>query len=169
MEAKEIIKLSLERSEEFLTSALKDLSQQEFAWSPGPESNSMAFIMWHQARVEDFFVNRVIRGQVELYEAQGFRDRLGTPPKDTGNSYTVEKLRAWQAPPMETLVAYHQAVRQATLDLLETVTPQKLDEVPKPDRSPESVGIMLMRVITEAAHHVGQMSYLRGMQRGLNK
>lgn len=169
MEAKGVILWSLNRSKEYLTAALDGLTQKEFGWRPGPESNSIAFIMWHMTRVEDFFVNRVIQKQTEVYEAGGFRERMGTPPKDTGNSYAAEQILAWPTPPMEMMVAYGAAVRKTTFALLDTIAPAKLDEVLNPERSKESVGEMLSRVLTEAAHHTGQIAYLRGMQRGLNK
>ncbi|MFH1140447.1 MAG: DinB family protein [Chloroflexota bacterium] len=169
MQAQDVFRWSLNRSNEYLTAALDGLTQQEFGWRPGPESNCAAFVMWHMTRVEDFFVNRVIQRQTEVYEAQGFREKMGTPPKDTGNSYTVEKLQAWPAPKLEDLKAYNAAVRKTTFAFLDTVIPTKLDEVPNPERSKESVGEMLSRVTTEAAHHTGQIAYLRGLQRGLNK
>ena len=57
MEAKELLVNSLKQSQEYLTRALEGLTQDEAAWSPGPECNSIAFILWHTTRVEDFFVN----------------------------------------------------------------------------------------------------------------
>jgi len=90
MDAKELILRFLEQSQEYLSKALEGLSQEELAWSPGPECNSIAFILWHTTRVEDFFVNRVIQREKELYEAQAWQDKLGTPLKVA--QYTVEEL-----------------------------------------------------------------------------
>jgi len=71
MEAKELILKSLEQSQRFPTNALDGLTQEEAAWNPSLECNSIAFILWHATRVEDAFVNRLIRGEKELYEAKG--------------------------------------------------------------------------------------------------
>ncbi len=168
MEAKELIVRSLEQSQGLLTRTMDGLTQEEVAWSPSPECNSIAFILWHTARAEDSFVNRVIQHQKELYEAEGWQEKLGTPAQESGGRYTLEQLQAWPVPKLEVLQGYVNAVREKTLAFLESVTPEKLSEVPSPDR-PDSVGVLLGRISTEIAMHVGQIAYLRGVQRGLGK
>jgi len=160
---------SLEQSQGYLTKALDDLTQEEAAFSPATESNSIAFILWHVTRVEDFFVNRVIEHEVEPYEADGWREKLGTPAKDTGFEYTAEQLQAWPVPKLEVLRGYANSLRKRTLAFLNCIDPERLSEVPRPDRSPDSIGAILCRISTEVALHVGQIAYLRGIQRGLNK
>jgi len=169
MEAKELILRSLEQSHGYLTRALDGLTQEEAAWSPNAECNSIAFILWHMVRVEDFFVNRVIQRETVLYEAEGWREKLGTPAKDTGYQYTLEQLQAWPVPKLEVLRGYANSVREKTLAFLKSIPPEKLSEVPRPDRSPDSIGAILGRISTEIALHIGQISYLRGVQRGLDK
>ncbi len=169
METKELIKKSLEQSQRFLTNALDGLTQKEVTWSPGPECNSIAFVLWHAVRAEDRAINSQIQRKNELYEAEGWQKKLGTPPQDTGGRYTLEQLKVWPVPKLETLRGYADSVRQKTLAFLESVTPEKLAEVPSPDRSPDSVAAILVRISTEIAMHVGQIAYLRGVQRGLDK
>ena len=167
MDAKELLLRSLEESQGYLTKALDGLTQEEAAWSPSHECNSIAFILWHTIRVEDFFVNRVVQRGKELYEAERWQDKLGTPAK--AYQLTLEELRAWRAPKLETLREYANSVREKTLAFLKSISPEKLSEVPRPDRSPDSIGTMLGHMSTEIALHVGQITYLRGIQRGLDK
>lgn len=167
MDAKELLLRSLEESHGYLTKALDGLTQEESTWSPSPESNSISFILWHMTRVEDFFVNRVIQHEKELYETKSWQDKLGTPTK--AYQYTVEELLAWPAPKLEVLIEYANSIRKSTLAFLSSIPPERLSEVPRPDRSPDSIGVMLGHVITEIAMHVGQIAYLRGMKRGLDK
>jgi hypothetical protein len=169
MQLAEAMVKSLEQSQGYLTKALDGLTQEEAAWSPASESNSIAFILWHVTRVEDFFVIRVIQRGVELYEAEGWREKLGTPAKDTGFDYTLEQLRAWPVPKLEIIRGYSESVRKKTLALLNSISPERLSELARPDRSPDSVGDILCRITTEIALHVGQIAYIRGIQRGLNK
>ncbi len=170
MEAKELILRSLEQSQGYLTRALDGLTQKEAAWTPGPESNSIAFILWHTTRVEDFFVNRVIQHGKELYESEGWQEKLGTPAKQTGFDYSLEQLKAWPVPKLEVLRGYANSVREKTLAFLQSVTPEKLsEEAVRPNRPTDSVCGLLNRMSTEIALHVGQIAYLRGIQRGLNK
>ena len=169
MEAKELLLSSLKQSEGYLSRALDGLTQEEFGWSPGEECNSIAFILWHTVRVEDYFMQRVIRREEELYEAQGWRERLGTPARESGYEYTVEQLKSWSVPQLETLKGYADSVRKATLAFLESLASERLSELPRRDRSPDSMGSILTRIVTEIALHVGQIAYLRGVQRGLDK
>lgn len=167
MEAKELVLRSLEQSQGYLTRALDGLTQQEAAWSPKPESNNIAFILWHTARVEDFFISRVIQHGKELYEAEGWQEKLGTP--DKAYRYTAEELQAWPVPKLETLLEYVQSVREKTLAFINSVPAEKLPEIPRPERSSDSIGVILGRLSTEVALHTGQIAYLRGVQRGLDK
>ncbi len=169
MQLAEAMVKSLEQSQGYLTKALDGLTQEETAWSPTAESNSIAFILWHMTRVEDFFINRVIKRQVELYEAEGWREKLGTPAKDTGFEYTFEQLRAWPVPKLEVLRGYTDSVRKSTLALLNSIAPERLSELARPDPSPESIGDILCRNTTQIAMHTGQIAYIRGIKRGLNK
>ncbi|MFC1985829.1 DinB family protein [Chloroflexota bacterium] len=167
MEAKELILRSLEQSRGYLNKTLDGLTQEEVAWSPGAGCNSIAFILWHMTRGEDFFVNCVIQRGKALYEVEGWQEKLGTP--DKSYRYTVEELQAWPVPKLETLRGYANSVREKTLAFLNAIPAEKLSEVPSPERSADSVGAILGRMSTEIALHTGQIAYLRGLQRGLDK
>ncbi len=170
MEAKELILRSLEQSQRFLTNALDGLTQEEATWSPGPECNSIAFILWHTVRVEDRSINGIIQRGNELYEAEGWQEKLGTPAKESGGRYTVEQLQAWPVPKLEVLRGYTNAVREKTLAFLNSISAEKLsEEVVRPNRPADSVGGILSHMSTEIALHVGQIGYLRGVKRGLGK
>ena len=169
MEATEVILRSLEQSQGYLTRALDGLTQEEAVWSPGAECNSIAFILWHVIRVEDFFITRVLQRQVELYEAEGWRQKLGTPAKVTGYEYTAEQLQAWPEPSLEALWGDAISVRKKTRAFLKELAPEKLSELARPERPPDTIGAILVRIGTEIALHVGQIAYLRGIQRGLEK
>lgn len=43
----------LEESKRRLYRSLRDLTPEELAWRPAPDANSIGFIVWHIARVED--------------------------------------------------------------------------------------------------------------------
>jgi hypothetical protein len=169
MQLAEAIVKSLEQSWGYQTKALDGLTQEEAAWSPAAESNSIAFILWHVTRVEDFFVVRVILRETELYESEGWRQKLGTPAKETGFDYTVEQLLAWTVPKLEIIGGYSESVRKRTLALLNSIAPERLSEVARPDRSPDTIGAILCRITTEVALHTGQIAYIRGLRRGVNK
>ena len=166
METKEIILASQNESWGYLTRALDGLTHEEITWTPAPHCNSLAFILWHVIGAEDHWVNVVIRRGGRMYETEGWRERLGTP-EDVGAGYTEEQIRAWPTPKLDDLLGYARAVRERTLGLLDSLTPEQLLDVPQPDYPKNTVGAILAHVITEIALHVGQIDYLRGVHRGL--
>jgi uncharacterized damage-inducible protein DinB len=167
MEVKEILKRYLNESWRYLNRATEGLTQEEIAWAPAPHCNSIAFIMWHTAWVEDAWINSVIRQTTWVYTDQGWRERLGIPAREMGFGYTEEQLKTWPVPKLEDLRGYARAVYDNTLSFLELLTPEMLLEVPRAEQPEQTTGNILVYLITEVALHVGQIDYLRGIHRGL--
>jgi uncharacterized damage-inducible protein DinB len=168
IEVKEVLTRSLNESWRYLTEATDGLTQEEITWSPAPHCNSLAFILWHVARVEDIWINSVIRHVTGVYSTQGWKEKVGTPAREMGFGYTVEQLQAWPVPKLEDLREYAREVHENTLTFLESLTPEMLLEVPRPNHPTETTGKILAHLITEFALHVGQIDYLRGVHRGLD-
>jgi uncharacterized damage-inducible protein DinB len=168
MEAKELILRSLEQSQGYVTKTLDGLTQEKVAWSPTAECDSIAFTLWHTVRVEDTFVHRVVQHGKELYETEGWQEKLGTPIK--ASRYSAKELQAWKAPQLDDLRNYANAIREKTLTFLQSATPEKLsEEVVRPNRPTDSVIGILGRISRETALHARQITYLRGVQWGLDK
>jgi len=165
MNAREMVIASLKQTRAYLNRSLEGLTQEDIAWKPGEHCNSIAFILWHATRVEDYFFTRVLQGKTALYEADGWIEKMGTPP-DSGYGYTAEQLQSWPIPKLEDLRGYADAVRQSTMTYLEQLTPEKMLELVRPDRPPDTIGGLLIRISTEIALHMGQIDYLRGLRSG---
>ena len=168
METKEIILASLNESWGYLTRALHGLTEDEITWTPAPHSNSLAFILWHVTRGEDYWANDVIRHGSTIYETEGWRERLGAY-RDAGSGWTEKQVQSWPTPKLEDLRRYARAVHKRTLALLDSITPEELIEIPRPKHPKQTVGTILAHLITEIALHVGQIDYLRGVHRGLKR
>ena len=165
MDAKEMVLASLKQTRSYLDRSLEGLMQKDIAWKPAEHCNSIAFILWHAVRVEDYFFTRVLQSKTALYEADGWMEKLGTPP-DSGYGYTEEQLKSWTVPKLEDLRGYADAVRKSSLAYIEQLTPEKMLELVRPDRSPDTIGGLLIRISTEIALHMGQIDYLRGLRSG---
>jgi uncharacterized damage-inducible protein DinB len=165
MDAKQMVLASLKQTRSYLDRSLAGLTQEDIDWRPGEHCNSIAFILWHVARVEDYFFTRVLQRKTALYEADGWMEKLGTPP-DSGYGYTMEQLKSWPVPKLENLRGYADAVRQSTLAYIEQLTPEKMLELVRADRPPDTIGQVLIRICTEIALHTGQIDYLHGLRSG---
>jgi len=158
MDIKQIFIKSLDESQSYLEKSLKELTQEELCWTPKSDCGSILFIFWHLARVEDFWINRALKGGIEIYESDEWQKLLGTPEKESGVRYDEEKLKSWPKPDKEKVIQYASAARKKTLEYLREI--QLGDRV-------FTVQDSLTHLITEIALHVGQIDYLRGMIRGL--
>ena len=83
METKEVILASLNESWGYLNRALNGVTEEETTWTLAPHSNSLAFILWHVTRAEDWYVNDVIRRGSTIYETEGWRGCDLTYPRKT--------------------------------------------------------------------------------------
>jgi hypothetical protein len=80
-------------------------------------------------------------------------------------------------PPLDEVQGYFDAVREAMLTYLRELDSSELDTAPQRSPFPEigslpddfTIGRMFRQLIGEYHQHLGQVGYLRGMQRGLNQ
>lgn len=163
-----------------LYAAVAPLSEEEMHWRPDPESNSIAFLIWHTARVEDRLVHRFARGAPEVWLRDAWHDRMGIPESHTGVNYTIPQVAAFPTVPKDALQQYFDAVREETLPYVQTLTDADFDLVP--DRTPfpefaasvryfrgRSVGGIFRQLIGEEDQHLGQVSLICGLKRGFGK
>ena len=167
MDIKQVLIKSLDESQSYLARALRELTEEDITWSPKVGSNSIIFIFWHLVRVEDSWINRVVLKSKEIYESEGWQEKLGTPAQGSGFQYTLEDLQSWPVPQVDILQRYAAAVRQRTTVFISSLDDRKLSEVARPDHKYDTVEAILSHLITEIALHVGQIDYLRGMIQGL--
>ena len=71
----ELLVDALSRTAEGVDEVLDGLSDEELVHRPGPDANSIAWLIWHIARVQDDHVAHV-SGLEQVYTAQRFGDRF---------------------------------------------------------------------------------------------
>jgi hypothetical protein len=140
------------------------LSEEQLAARLDPEANSIAWLVWHLARVQDDHVADVA-DEEQVYGAQHFDERFGFP-FDTGqigygmSSEDVGLVRA--SGPL--LAEYYDAVHEATLRFVRTLSPGKLSHVVDPSFDPPvTLGVRLVSVLSDDLQHAGQAAYVRGI------
>jgi uncharacterized damage-inducible protein DinB len=170
MDFRDVLELGLDESKAVLYQQLEGLTREELTWQPGPESNPIGFIVWHIARVEDRWLHYFIQGKPELWEREGWYQKLGLPRTDTGGRYTAEQVARFPLPDMKQIQAYFDAVRLETLECLRGLKATDLERCPRPEERPGyTVARAMAHLVVEESEHIGQVWYLRGVQRGLGK
>lgn len=166
---KDAIKSGLEEYLDVLKRAVDGLTPAELRWQPTLASNHIAWLVWHMARVEDRWVNRVLRGDVELWCRDGWYKKFGMTEEGHGFGETAEQVRSMPEVAMSGLLAYFDAVRQSTLAHLAQMTAADVATIYDHPRLRDLTGAWILgHILVEESQHLGQIAYIRGMIRGLN-
>src|SRR5215468_10563994 len=109
------------------------LSEAQLRHRPRSDLNSIAWIVWHMARCEDFGVQRLVSYRPQIFDYQGWMARLHVPLRDCGTGMTDDEVTALSARvDLAALRAYWTGVGEGTLAVVHTLRPEELDEVPEP-------------------------------------
>jgi hypothetical protein len=177
MDIKELIEGTMEDYWGRFDRALEGLNREELAWRPQAECNSIGFIAWHMARVEDRFVHHFAQGVEEVWVQNNWYTRFGLEAADHGVRFTLEQVAVFPAIAPELLSGYINGVSNATKAFLRAFQLEDLDMVPGRVPFPPNIptgsdqwpmGHMFRQLFGELNQHLGQVSYLRGMIKGFN-
>lgn len=160
----ELIIDALERVVADTRGAVDGLGEADLTSSPAPGANTIAWLVWHLARVQDSHVAQVA-GTEQVWVAQGFVDRfaLTLSPQDTGYGHVAAQVAEVRAP-AELLTGYLEAVHEQSVAYLGRLTEEDLDVIV--DRRwdpPVSLGVRLVSVVNDCTQHAGQAAYVRGL------
>ena len=160
----ELITDAFERILETATSAVDGLSDEQLTARPAPDANSIAWLVWHLARVQDDHVADVA-GTEQVWSAQDFDSRFDLPfdSSATGYGMSSEEVGHVRAS-AELLADYLRAVHEATAAYVAGLGPDDLDRVVDERWNPPvTLGARLVSVVNDDAQHAGQASYVRGL------
>ncbi len=170
MDTKAFIQKSLHLARKDLLEKVHGLSPEELDWHPAPHANSIGFLFWHMARVEDGWVNRLILRKPHLWVSDGWAKKLGMPEdmRDMGYNYTQEQVTAYRSPPLPLLLDYSAAVRNATNAFLDTWNPAADGPTVKTGWGAMiTVAEVFAQLVWEMNQHGGQVAYIKGLKQGM--
>jgi uncharacterized damage-inducible protein DinB len=185
MEMKDLVQNGFDNVKRTLDRTLDGLTAEELKWQPKPDANSIGLILFHMLRTEDSMVHRM-QGKPQIWETEKWYQKFNKTIEDGGAHYTAEQVAAFVVPDVKDLLAYSEMVRANTLEYLKGLKPKDFDKKvdlpppPTPVVIPGGrpiptrpfnpvVGSMLVHEVTELAGHAGEISYIRGLQRGMDK
>ena len=94
-----------------------------------PGHNSIAWLLWHIARGEDWGVNAMLRGRQEVLARDDWGSRMGVPLLDFGAGMTEAEVQELSMSiDLDALKAYHRAVVEETRRSLQTFDFDRLDD-----------------------------------------
>ena len=146
---------------------LADLDDEALAARPGPDANTIGWLVWHLLRVQDDHVADVA-GTEQVWTSQGYADRAGLPFDDgaTGFGQSAEEVGQVRLG-AGLLGEYADAVTEATLAYLASIGPDDLDRVVDESWDPPvTLAVRLVSVIGDDLQHLGQAAYAKGLLAG---
>jgi uncharacterized damage-inducible protein DinB len=165
MEVNELLADAFGRVQGEVAGVLDGLSQEDLEARLGPEANSIAWLVWHIARVQDDHVSEVA-GREQAWTTGGWEERFGLdlPPGDTGYGHGPKDVGKVAGVSAADLLAYYEAVHANTLEYIGGLTAADLDRVVDTNWTPHvTLGVRLVSVIDDNQQHGGQAAYVRGL------
>jgi uncharacterized damage-inducible protein DinB len=165
MESNGVLVDGFDRIRDVVHQVLDGLDPDELTFRPGPHANSIAWLIWHLARVQDDHIAGVA-GTEQVWTTGGWMDRFGLPfdPAATGYGQSSSEVAQVRVSTPDELRGYFDAVHERTVAFVGSVTPVDLDRVV--DRRwdpPVTLGVRLISVIADDLQHAGQAAYVRGL------
>ncbi|MBB5915084.1 putative damage-inducible protein DinB [Nocardia transvalensis] len=160
----EVLIDAYERIQQVVHGAVDGLDESALTYRVDPAANSIAWLIWHLARVQDDHIADAA-GVEQVWTAKAWYDRFGLSSGDLGIGYgdSAGEVARIQAP-AEVLTGYFDAVHEQTLGFLRGLTDADLDRVVDTQWDPPvTLGVRLVSVISDDLQHAGQAAYVRGI------
>ena len=103
------------------------LSEAQLRTRPHAGVNTISWLVWHSARIEDLAVNRFLSDRPQVLD-EGWRERLAVPQRDVGTGMTDAQVDELSARiDLQGLKGYWDAVSARTLEVAETLRGSDLE------------------------------------------
>ncbi|MGB0972359.1 MAG: mycothiol transferase [Mycobacterium sp.] len=162
--ARELLRDAFTRLIEHVDELTDGLTDAVSYYRPTPEANTIAWLIWHSARIQDAQLCD-IAGVEQVWFRDGWVDQfaLELPPDSHGYGHTPEEVAKVRASP-HLLAAYYHAVHKVSLEYVASVLPDELARIVD-DRwtPPVTASARLISIVDDAAQHLGQAAYLKGI------
>lgn len=149
--------------------AVEGLDVTELLWRPevdGVKNNSIGWIAWHLARMEDAQVAQ-LAGRDQVWLAGGWYRRSGVPyqPHAMGYGMGEAEVATFDVTGAQVLLDYYAAVHERSVEVIRSLSDAQLARVVDTSYTPPvTVAVRLVSVVDDASQHVGQLAYLRGLR-----
>jgi DinB superfamily len=111
----------------FEDEVLDGLGEEQLRSQPGEEPNSIAWLLWHSARIEDVTTNLLIAGQPQVVEREDWLSRLKISAQDVGTGMgDTQVSQVTSQVDLDALRAYRRAIGGSTRQILLTLAPERL-------------------------------------------
>jgi uncharacterized damage-inducible protein DinB len=164
MDTLDYIKNSLGFAHRALADA-RNGTPEQLHFVPEHGSHSIAWCLWHTARIEDRIINARARQASEVWD-ESWAKRTGLPFEGAGTNMTDEEAHEVRIKDIDAFREYQEAVWKQTDEYLNSITKEDLEvERPTRDGGTETIGQGIqLHMLGHFNGHRGEINLLRGMQ-----
>jgi hypothetical protein len=103
------------------------LSEPQIREVPKGEIHSIAWLIWHIARIEDVTMNCLVSGSGQVFTSDRWQEKIHSPILHVGNEMNVEEVQAFSADiRADALKHYRMAVSRRTREVIAGLKPDDL-------------------------------------------
>lgn len=162
--ARELLRDSFTRLIEHVEELTDGLTDAVAYYRPTPQANTIVWLIWHSARIQDAQLCD-IAGMEQVWFREGWVDRFALDlPRDAhGYGHTPDEVAKVRAS-AQLLAGYYHAVHRVSLEYIASVSADELARVVDENWTPPvTASARLVSIIDDAAQHLGQAAYIKGI------
>jgi hypothetical protein len=119
----------------FEDAVLDDMTEEQIRRIPRKLEHSVAWVIWHLARIEDVTMNVLLAGQPQILRRDNWLERMKVTVQDTGNAMDEAAVAELSATiDFKALRAYRVAVGRGTRATVQQLQPEQLKQKVEPSR-----------------------------------
>ena len=163
--ARDLLTDGFERIRDGVPEVVEGLSVDELLWRPDADANHVAWLLWHLARQQDDQV-AALADDDSAWRVDGWYERFGLPypPSAHGWSMSSADVGKFTVADPTHFAGYHAAVHERTVRYLGQLDAAAYGRVIDTRWDPPvTVAMRLISVLDDAAKHLGQAEYVKGL------
>lgn len=174
-----LVKSRYMQSHERLLKMVNDMTDQQLTWKPTPTAHSVAFQVWHAARIEDYFqfriaetvpdVQKKIGPARQIWTAENLVTRWELDPKllgiaELGEGMDDRAAAELQLPRKDVLLEYTRKAFAAADRAVATLTDEQLGITMKDWAGDQPIAGYIVEYLAHTEWDIGQIACLRRAQ-----
>ena len=143
---------------------LDGLSLEQLMWQPAPQSNSIGWLAWHIARLQDARAAD-LSGHSQLWTRDSWHERFGldADPVNNGRGHSDAEVAAVRPESADALRDYAHSAHMFLRGEIEKQDDLDSDRVLNGDSGDATVRDLVFRAVHGGLAHSGQLMYVRGL------
>lgn len=161
----QIILDGVERIRETAGSVVDGLGEDQLEARLDPEANTISWLVWHLARVQDAQVADVA-GSEQVWTTGDWVGRFSLPfsPRATGYGHSPADVGSVTGLSAELLLGYLTAVSDRTAEYVGSLSDDDLDRIVDERWDPPvTLSARLVSILSDDLQHAGQAAFIRGI------